>query len=144
LYIEFQNIFINIQLSIFMSKKEQILELLRQEPLTSKEVSTKLGFEEQETRTYLLRLKKANKICSLEKRGRFHIYSIVEKIGSKDKIIIQDLKYDLANLYNFMKFKMKPAIEFSPEDIRFLEKIKGKIEQNNIVNRVKKSDKERI
>ena len=124
-----------------MSKKEQILELLRQEPLTSKEISTKLGFEGQETRTYLLRLKKANKIYSLEKRGRYNVYSIVEKIGSKDKIIIQDLKYDLANLYNFMKFKMKPGIEFSPEDIRFLEKIKDKIEQNNIVVQIKKSDK---
>ena len=142
MYIEFQNIFINIQLSIFMSKKEQILELLKQEPLTSKEISTKLGFEEQETRIYLLRLKKANKIYSLEKRGRFNVYSIVEKIGSKDKAIIQDLKYDLANLYNFMRFKMKPTIEFSPEDIHFLEKIKDKIEQKNIVNQVKKSDKE--
>lgn len=125
-----------------MSKKEQILELLRQEPLTSKEISTKLGFEEQETRIYLLRLKKANKIYSLEKKGRYYIYSIVEKIGSKDKAIIQDLKYDLANLYNFMKFKMKPAIDFSPEDIHFLEKIKGKIEQKNIVDQVKKTDKE--
>ena len=125
-----------------MSKKEQILELLKQEPLTSKEISTKLGFEEQETRIYLLRLKKAIKIYSLEKRGRFNVYSIVEKIGSKDKAIIQDLKYDLANLYNFMRFKMKPTIEFSPEDIHFLEKIKDKIEQKNIVNQVKKSDKE--
>lgn len=125
-----------------MSKKDQILELLKQETLTSKEISTKLGFEEQETRIYLLRLKKANKIFSLEKRGRFNVYSIVEKIGSKHKAIIQDLKYDLANLYNFMKFKMKPSIEFSPEDINFLEKIKDKIEQNNIVNQVKKSDKE--
>ena len=41
-----------------------------------------------------------------------------------------------------MKFKMKPSIEFSPEDINFLEKIKDKIEQHNIVNQVKKSDKE--
>ena len=129
----FQNIFINIQLSIFMSKKEQILELLKQEPLTSKEISDKLGFEKQETRTYLLRLKKANKIYSLEKRGRFNVYSIVEKVGSKEKAIIQDLKYDLASLYNFMKFKMKPAIEFTPEDIHFLEKIKDKIEQKNLV-----------
>ncbi len=125
-----------------MSKKEQILELLKQKPLTSKEISDKLGFEEQETRTYLLRLKKANKIYSLEKRGRFNVYSIVEKIGSKEKAIIQDLKYDLANLYNFMKFKMKPAIEFSPEDITFLGKIKDKIEQKNLVDQVKRSNKE--
>lgn len=121
-----------------MSKKEKILELLKQKSLTSKEISDKLGFEEQETRTYLLRLKKANKIYSLEKKGRFNIYSIVEKIGSKEKAIIQDLKYDLANLYNFMKFKMKPVIDFTPEDIKFLEKIKEKIDKTNLLDQVEK------
>jgi len=132
LYIIFKNIFINIQLSIFMSKKEKILELLKQGPLTSKEIAEKLGFEKQETRIYLLRLKKATKIYSLEKRGRYNIYSLVEKISSKEKAIIQDLKYNLANLYNFMKFKMKPAIEFSHEDFHFLEMIKDKIEQKDL------------
>ncbi len=131
LYIDFQNIFINIQPSIFMSKKDQILDLLKQEALTSKEIAKKLDFEEQETRIYLLRLKNTNKIHVLEKRGRFNIYSIVEKIGSKEKAIIQDLKYDLANLYNFMKYKMKPAIEFTPEDLKFLERIKNRIEEKN-------------
>lgn len=116
-----------------MTKKDQILDLLRQESLTSKEIANKLNFEEQETRIYLLRLRKANKIHVLEKKGRLNIYSIVrETTKSKEKAIIQDLKYDLANLYNFMKYKMKPAIEFTPEDFNFLERIKKKIEKNNL------------
>lgn len=124
-----------------MSKKDHILDLLKQEALTSKEIAKKLDFEEQETRIYLLRLKNANKIHVLEKRGRFNIYSIVEKIGSKEKAIIQDLKYDLANLYNFMKYKMKPAIDFTPEDINFLENIKSKIDKTNLLDQVKKPNK---
>lgn len=122
-----------------MSKKEKILELLKEENLTSKEIAIKLQFKETETRVYLLRLIKEKKIKSIGKKGRFKIYSIIKKANSEELALIQELKFDLAHLYNLIKYKMiiRPEINLLPEDEIFLEKIKNKIEKNNFLKQIK-------
>lgn len=139
MYIINKKLFMNIQLSIFMTKKERILELLKKENLTSKEIAIKLQFKETETRVYLLRLIKGKKIKSVGKKGRFKVYSIIKKVKSEEKALIQELKFDLAHLYNLMKYKMilRPEINLLPEDEIFLEKIKNKIEKNNFLKQIK-------
>lgn len=121
-----------------MSNTSNILKLLEEKPLTSKEIAIKLGLTENDARVYLNRLKKKKRIEVIDKKGRYKIYSILKEVDQDKISLIADLKYDLSNLYNFMKFKMKPSIKFSPEDLSFLEKIKDKIEQKNLVDQVKK------
>ena len=58
-----------------LSNKDRILNLLKLESLTSKEIAKRLSLSEQDTRTYLLRLKKEDNIKTLGKKGRFYIYT---------------------------------------------------------------------
>ena len=58
-----------------LSNKDRILHHLKSEALTSKEIAEKLGLNKQDTRTYLLRLKKEDKIKTLGKKERFYIYT---------------------------------------------------------------------
>ncbi|GAG56891.1 unnamed protein product [marine sediment metagenome] len=58
-----------------LSNKDRILDLLKTNSLTSNQIADKLNLGKQDTRTYLLRLKKAEKIKTLGKRGRHYIYT---------------------------------------------------------------------
>jgi len=58
-----------------LSNKDRILNLLEINSLTSNEIADKLNLSKQDTRTYLLRLKKEEKIKTLGKRGRHYIYT---------------------------------------------------------------------
>lgn len=115
-----------------MSNTSKILKLLKEKPLTSKEIAVELRLTENDARVYLNRLKKKKRIEVIDKKGRYKMYFISRKVNQEEINLINELYYDLANLYNFMKFKMKPAIEFSPEDLHFLEMIKDKIEQKEL------------
>ncbi len=57
------------------SNKDRILDLLKTNSLTSNKIADKLHLSKQDTRTYLLRLKKEDKIKTLGKRGRQYIYT---------------------------------------------------------------------
>ncbi len=58
-----------------LSNKDRILDLLKTNSLTSNKIADKLDLSKQDTRTYLLRLKKEDKIKTLGKRGRQYIYT---------------------------------------------------------------------
>ena len=68
-----------------LSNKDRILHLLKSEALTSKEIADKLRLSKQDARTYLLRLKKEDKVKTLEKKGRYYIYTY-KPAFSKDRI----------------------------------------------------------
>lgn len=123
-----------------MGNKEIILDLLTSESLTVKEISNKLNINENQTRVYLNRLKDKNKVREIDKKGRYKVYTIVKQIDSKEQTKIQELEYDLSYLYNLMNKKMmiRPEQKLLPEDITLLEKIKNKLEKNNLWSRIKK------
>jgi len=58
-----------------LSNKDRILNLLKKKALTSNDIADKLGLSKQDTRTYLLRLRKENKVKTLGKKGRYYIYT---------------------------------------------------------------------
>jgi len=66
-----------------LSNKDRILNLLKTNSLTSNEIAGKLNLSKQDTRTYLLRLKKGEKIKTLGKRGRHYIYTYKDPVDSE-------------------------------------------------------------
>ena len=66
-----------------LSNKDRILNLLKTNSLTSNEIAGKLNLSKQDTRTYLLRLKKGEKIKTLGKRGRHYIYTYKAPVDSE-------------------------------------------------------------
>lgn len=74
-----------MKMSHELGNKEKIYQLLQKEPLTSIEIANKLETNEnpkkniQFIRIYLQRLIKANLIKSKEKKGRYQVYTAIEK-----------------------------------------------------------------
>jgi len=75
--------FKNIKSQENLTNKEKILKLLEHQNLTSNEIATKLNISEQDARTYLLRLKKKNKIYVVDQKGRFYVYSLNNNLDQK-------------------------------------------------------------
>lgn len=65
-----------------MGRKEEILALLDKQPLTTKEISSKLSIAEDDVRTYLRRLKKTNEIKIIGMRNRYKIYFTKDPLES--------------------------------------------------------------
>jgi len=102
-----------------LNNKDRIMALLQSEDLTSSQISTKLGLSQQDTRTYLLRLKKENRIRVVAKRGRFNLYTAKpQAIDEKYIKKINALEYDLSYLLNLIEVKMRLKEEenFTPAD----------------------------
>lgn len=118
-----------------MTNKEKILELLKEKDLTIEDMAKALKLTENEIRVYINRLKAKDKVKSIGKRGRYKIYSIKEPLTPEKKTKIQELLYDLSYLYNLMSNKMnlKEGMDFLPEDISMLKKIKEKIEKEDLL-----------
>lgn len=74
-----------MKMNLELGNKERIYQLLQKEPLTSIEIANKLTINEdsnkniQFIRTYIQRLMKANLIKSKEKKGRYQVYTAIEK-----------------------------------------------------------------
>ena len=116
-----------------MSNKEKIVQLLEKENLTVKEISEKLNMNENQTRVYVNRLKKENKIIVAGIKNRYKVYKIKEERDPKAIKILQELLYDFTKLYYLMTLKMevKDNIELNEEDTIFLDSIKQRIENIN-------------
>lgn len=115
-----------------LSEKERILNLLKSEALSSKEIAKRQNLTEQDTRTYLLRLKKEDRIRIIEKIGRYNIYAYKAPTYSEDSHSYSNaLEYDLSYLINLMEMKMtlKQGIEFSQSDLLTIKRIKQRINQ---------------
>ena len=113
-----------------LSNKDRILTLLRSEILTSKELAEKLILSKQDTRTYLLRLKKEDKIKSIGKRGRFLVYTYKRPQESETQnTLLHALEYDISYVLNLLEMKMtlKKGKELSPTDQIIISRLKNRL-----------------
>ena len=99
-----------------LSNKDRILDLLKTNSLTSIKIADKLNLSKQDTRTYLLRLKKEEKIKTLGKRGRQYIYtykapSDTEKSHIDTNILVEVLRDYLESEPSFKKEVNKKIAE---------------------------------
>jgi len=102
-----------------LSNKDRILNLLKTNSLTSYEIADKLNLSKQNTRTYLLRLKKEEKIKTLGKRGRNYIYTYKtykapvdpEKSHIDTNLLVEVLKEYLESEPSFKKEVKKKIAE---------------------------------
>ncbi|KKM85094.1 hypothetical protein LCGC14_1292510 [marine sediment metagenome] len=68
-----------------MSNKYKILELLKGNELTVKEIADKTEFNENEVRVYTNRLMKDNLIKKIGKKNRYVLYTAIDKELSDNK-----------------------------------------------------------
>lgn len=61
-----------------MSKKIEILDLLNEQELTTKEIAQKLDITPNEARVYVNRLKSKGKVKVIGKKERYKIYRAIE------------------------------------------------------------------
>ena len=108
-----------------LSNKDRILNLLKTQALTSKEIAAKLDLPVQDTRTYLLRLKKEDKLKVLAKKGRYNIYAYKNPMNAENTIIKHDLNY-LLNLVE-TKMALKEGEKLSPTDLNIIRRIQDRI-----------------
>jgi len=123
----------NEELEVKIGNKERILNLLKFNALTSKEIAKELNLSDKNTRTYLLRLKKEDKIKSVNKKGRFLIYTHQRpSIQRNQNNEIGSLREDLNYLLNLMELKLTPkdGVKFTPTDIMNIRKIEERIAYN--------------
>lgn len=105
-----------------MSNKYKILELLKEQELTVKEIADKKEFNENEARVYIHRLLKDNLIKEIGKKNRYYIYTTIEKDSNGESIKL------LKELYDFMSNEVKCELKnINESDIKFLTKIKEMI-----------------
>jgi len=112
------------------SNKDQILTLLKSKALTSKELAEKLILSKQDTRTYLLRLKKDDKIKSIGKKGRFYVYTYKRPQDSETQYtLLHALEYDISYMLNLLEVKMtlKNGKDLSPTDMITINRLKNRI-----------------
>lgn len=102
-----------------MSNKYKILELLKQEELTIKEIATKTKFSENEVRTYIHRLLEDSLIKEIGKKNRWCIYAAIEKKSSNLTILLKDLHSIMNKRMNFIK---KPT-EAEIKTIKIIEEL---------------------
>lgn len=101
-----------------MTKKENVLELLKKEELTSTEVSEKLDYPIEIVWVYLNQFLKEKKIEVVRKESRNNIYKAVQK---EDPITL------LKQLYRIMIEYMKPIKELENTKKEILKTIGGMI-----------------
>ncbi|MHA1479081.1 MAG: GTP-binding protein, partial [Promethearchaeota archaeon] len=121
------------KLKVKIGNKERILELLTKNALTSKEIANELNLSEKNTRTYLTRLKKEDKITDIGKTGRFLIYTHKEALTPRNQHDeIGALEDDLNYLLNLMEMKMTPkdGVKFTPTDLINIRRIETRIADN--------------
>ncbi len=82
-----------------LSNKDRIFNLLKSNSLTSNEIADKLNLSKQDTRTYLLRLKKEEKIKTLGKRGRYYIYTYKTPVDSEKSHIDRNMLVEVLKDY---------------------------------------------
>jgi len=100
-----------------MSNKYKILELLKEQELTVKEIADKTEFNENEIRTYIHRLLKDNLIKEIGKKNRYYIYTTIKKESNGN------LRTLLKDLYSLMNNKMDFTKTPDNQDIELIKKI---------------------
>ncbi|MHA2269419.1 MAG: hypothetical protein ACXAB8_16595 [Promethearchaeota archaeon] len=124
-----------LDLSEDLNNKDRINLLLKSEALTSTELADKLGLSKQDTRTYLLRLKKEKRVRVLAKKGRLNIYTAKRPVAiEKQDRKINDLGYNLSYLINLIeiKMKLKEGENLTPADTLIIKRIKDQILETRV------------
>ena len=117
-----------IKMNNKIGNKEKIYQLLQKEPLTSIELAEKLIINEdpekniQFIRTYLQRLIKDKLIESIEKKGRYNVYSTIQRESNEKPLNL------LKELYDIMDNKMKFIEPLDDDDIDLIKQIELVIE----------------
>ncbi|MHA1195775.1 MAG: ArsR family transcriptional regulator [Promethearchaeota archaeon] len=75
-----------------MSNKYKILEILKSQELTVKEISKQTKFSENEVRVYINRLKKDGLIREIGKKNRYKIYTAIKTVENTQDKILDKLK----------------------------------------------------
>ena len=98
-----------------ISKRNKLLELLKVETLTTKEIVEKLKIPIEHIWTYLSQFMKEGKVLKVGKQGKYNLYKAVE--DNPIKLLRQ--------LYNFMSDKNKCEIkDFQDNDLELVQTIK--------------------
>ena len=105
-----------------MSNRLKILELLKQNELTVKEIAGKTEFNENEVRVYIHRLLKDNLIEEIGKKERYCIYSVIEKKSSENMDKFKRL-YEIMNLYLIGKLTPKEIAKIPESILKEIEQI---------------------
>lgn len=104
-----------------MNKKEQIYELLLKEELTIKEISERLAFKEDYTRTTILRLKNEEKAICIGKNGNSKIYRAKIEDSLEKEIIKKFIPKFLDNDLD---------VDFTDKEFNLVREIFEEIRQN--------------
>jgi len=105
-----------------VSNKYKILELLKQNKLTVKEIADKTDFNENEVRVYIHRLLKDNLIEEIGKKNRYCIYSVIEKKAIENMDKFKRL-YEIMNLYLIGKLTPEKISEIPDSILKEIELI---------------------
>ncbi|MFX1567828.1 MAG: winged helix-turn-helix transcriptional regulator [Promethearchaeota archaeon] len=100
-----------------MSNKEKILELLKENELTIKEIATKMNLSENETRVYIHRLKRNDLIQEIGKKKRYIIYTTIKEKEDLDTSILKKM------IPKFIEYGIKLDTTTEKEDKRLMELI---------------------
>ncbi|MFX0070999.1 MAG: roadblock/LC7 domain-containing protein [Candidatus Hermodarchaeota archaeon] len=113
-----------------LSNKELILNLLKSEALNSKQIAKKLNLSEQDTRTYLLRLKKKDKIKILEKRGRYYVYTYKAPIYTEKPHDFVDFQNEINKKFARLEAKINgiSSKELGTQEQSFYEAFEGNLQ----------------
>lgn len=87
-----------------LSNKEKILEMLKDNELTVKEIAERLNLKENAINVYICRLKDDNLIEKIGKKNRYNIYTAIKQV---DKL--QTLKIGILEFNKLMSI-VKPEI----------------------------------
>lgn len=74
-----------------MGNKEKILEMLKENELTVKDISQKLEISENAVNVYIVRLRKENRLKKIGKKERYNIYIAIEN----DPLVLLKVLYDI-------------------------------------------------
>lgn len=100
-----------------MSNKEKILEMLKGNELTVREIAQDLNLKENAVNVYISRLRKKELIEKIGKKNRYIIYKAIEKESNGN------LKALIKNLYSLMNTKMDFIKTPDNNDIELINKI---------------------
>lgn len=92
-----------------MGKKEQILTLLSQKDLTTKETASELDMSENEARVYINRLKKEERVKEIGKKERYKLYRAIDKSKDleKENNILKQAILEFNKLMSYNKGNLK-------------------------------------
>ena len=105
-----------------MSNKEKILEMLKDNELTVKEIAKELDLKEKAVHVYICRLRKDKLIEKVGKKNRYNIYTAIQKEKNIESLL--DTKILEKMIPKFIEYGISLETTTDIEDKRIMELIK--------------------